>query len=230
MTGKWQLVWRTPDGRNSPLPNISRWPYKCRSVHITVQGALDINSWPHVRVLFTDVCAQCSLNVRLSWSPGSYLHGCMCSPRPPNVHSAKCKCANVQMCSIVGRILFALDLALALDRPDGADVVLCESYVISLVVSLFLLFVLLLIMLFLILVDNVVHFVVGFAKCWWLWCWLAIHATRSWLSLLVLGGCWFCFVHLECAKFWNPNCHLSIWWEDSRAVDKFLVVCHLGDW
>ena len=87
----------------------------------------------------------------------------MCSPRPPNVHSAKCK---VQMCSIVGRILFALDLALALDRPDGADVVLCESYVISLVVSLFLLFVLLLIMLFLILVDNVVHFVVGFAKCW----------------------------------------------------------------
>ena len=118
------------------------------------------------------MCASCSLTYVLNahsmralvgWSPGSYLHGCMCSPRPPNVHSALCK---VQMCSIVGRILFALDLALALDRPCGADVVLCESYVISLVVSLFLLFVLLLIMLFLILVDNVVHFVVGFAKCW----------------------------------------------------------------
>ena len=221
MTGKWQLVWRTPDGRNSPLPNISHRPYKCRSVHITVQGALDISSWPHVRVLFTDVCAQCSLNVRLSWSPGSYLHGCMCSPRPPNVHSAKCK---VQMCSIVGRILFALDLALPLDQPSGADVVLCESFVIS----LFLLFVLcwyccswlLLTLLFILLL---VLLNVGDCDAGW-------HATRSWLFLLVLGGCWFCFVHLECAKFWNPNCHLSIWWEDSRAVDKFLVVCHLGDW
>ena len=114
------------------------------------KGAQDINSWPHVRVLFADVCAQCSLNARLSWSPGSYLHGCMCSPRPPNVHSALCK---VQMCSIVGRILFALDLALALDRPSGADVVLCESCVISLVVSLFLLFVLLLIVFFLMLLT-----------------------------------------------------------------------------
>ena len=95
MTGKWQLVWRTPDGGNFPLPNISHWPYKCRSVHITVQGALDINSWPHVRVLFTDVCAQSSLNARLSWSPDLICTDvCARLDRPMcTVQSAKCKCA-----------------------------------------------------------------------------------------------------------------------------------------
>ena len=77
-------------------------------------------------LICTDVCAR--------------LDRPMCT-----LQSAKCK---VQMCSIVGPILFALglalalDLARALDRPSGADVVLCESCVISLVVSLFLLFVL----------------------------------------------------------------------------------------